>query len=103
VLGDRDGSTCAVEFRRMVESTLRRMGYDVRINDPYKGVELVRRFGRPEIGRHSIQIEVNRRLYMNEETLERTDGFAQLKRDIDTLVKAIVGYASDQLLAVAAD
>jgi N-formylglutamate amidohydrolase len=103
VLGDRDGATCAAEFRNMVQGTLERMGYDVRINDPYKGVELVRRFGQPRVGRHSLQIEVNRRLYMNEETLERTPGFAKLRSDIDALVAAIAAYANDQLTAAAAD
>jgi len=103
VLGDRDGTTCAIGFRRMIQGTLERMGYDVRINDPYKGVELVRRFGHPRKGWHSIQIEVNRRLYMNEETLEKNAGFAKLKRDIDQLVKAVAAYAGDQLTAAAAD
>lgn len=103
VLGDRDGSTCSLEFRTVVQRTLERMGYDVRINDPYKGVELVRRFGQPRHGRHSLQIEVNRRLYMDEETLERSAGFAKLKQDIDTLISAITAYASDQLTAAAAD
>jgi N-formylglutamate amidohydrolase len=103
VLGDRDGATCAAGFRRMVQNTLQRLGYNVRINDPYKGVELVKRFGRPQEGRHSLQIEINRRLYMNEETLERTAGFARLKRDIDHLIAAIAAYAGDQLTAAAAD
>ena len=103
VLGDRDGTTCALAFRRMIQGTLERMGYDVRVNDPYKGVELVRRFGHPRKDWHSIQIEVNRRLYMNEDTLERSGNFARLKRDIDSLVAAISAYARDQLTAAAAD
>lgn len=103
VLGDRDGTTCGIGFRRLVQGVLQRLGYDVRINDPYKGVELVRRFGQPHLGRHSLQIEVNRRLYMNEDTLERNAGFDRLKRDIDILVAAIAAYARDQLMAAAAD
>jgi N-formylglutamate deformylase len=103
VLGDRDGTTCGIGFRRLVQGTLERLGYDVRINDPYKGVELVRRFGRPGLGQHSLQIEVNRRLYMNEETLAPNEGYARLKRDLDILVVAITAYARDQLTAAAAD
>jgi N-formylglutamate deformylase len=103
VLGDRDGTTCGIGFRRLVQGTLQRMGYDVRINDPYKGVELVRRFGQPHLGRHSLQIEVNRRLYMNEDTLEPNAGFERLKHDIGILVVAIAAYARDQLMAAAAD
>ena len=36
------------------------LGYSVAINDPYKGVEIVRKHGRPAEGRHSLQIELNR-------------------------------------------
>ncbi|MEP6998050.1 MAG: N-formylglutamate amidohydrolase, partial [Betaproteobacteria bacterium] len=82
VLGDRDATTCAPEFTAFVAATLAAIGYDVAINDPYKGVELVRKFGRPQEGRHSLQIEINRRLYMNEETLDKHAGFAVLRRNL---------------------
>jgi len=92
VLGDRDGTTCAPEFTDFVAATLSAMGYRVAINDPYKGVELVRKFGRPDQRRHSLQIEINRRLYMNEETLARLDGFEPLRRDLDRLVGALRAF-----------
>lgn len=34
---------------------------------------------------HSVMIEVNKCLYMDELTLEKTDGFDQLKADIQSL------------------
>src|SRR3546814_9535152 len=74
VLGDRDGSTSDPAFREFVAAWLRERGYDVSINDPYKGVELVRAFGRPADGRHSLQIEINRKLYMDETTLRPSAG-----------------------------
>jgi N-formylglutamate amidohydrolase len=92
VLGDRDGTTCAPEFTAFVARTLAGMGYEVAINDPYKGVELVRRHGRPAERRHSLQIEVNRRLYMDEGTLERTAGFAALQADLTRLAEALADY-----------
>ena len=39
-------------------------------------VELVRAFSDPAGGRHSLQVEVNRRLYMDERTRAKTAGFA---------------------------
>ena len=92
VLGDRDGTTCEPEYTAFVARTLSDMGYDVAINDPYKGVELVRKHGRPPERRHSLQIEVNRRLYMNEATLERTAGFDALQADLTRLVEALGDY-----------
>jgi N-formylglutamate amidohydrolase len=96
VLGDRDGTTCAPELTRFVEKFLRKRGYDVRVNDPYKGVELIRRHGRPKENRHSLQIEVNRKLYMDEERFERNANFAKLKADIDALVAALAGFAREK-------
>lgn len=92
VLGDRDATTCAPEFTAFVAASLAAMGYEVAINDPYKGVELVRKFGRPHERRHSLQIEINRRLYMNEETLDKLDGFETLRRNLDRLLDALRGF-----------
>ena len=74
-LGDREGSTCEKEFTEFVRDTLTAMGYQVTVNDPYKGVELVRRYSSPRDGRHSLQIEINRALYMDERTVTRAQGF----------------------------
>jgi len=92
VLGDRDGTTCAPEFTALVARTLEGLGYSVAINDPYKGVEIVRRYGRPGERRHSLQIELNRRLYMDEATLEPTRGYAKLEADLERLVAAVAAY-----------
>jgi N-formylglutamate amidohydrolase len=97
VLGDRDGTTAAPEFRRFVAEWLREKGYEVAENDPYKGVELVRVFGRPGQGRHSLQIEVNRKLYMDETTLRPGPGYARLQNDLRDLVAALVAWAGPQL------
>ena len=92
VLGDRDGTTCAREFTALVADTLASFGYSVAINDPYKGVEIVRRYGRPAECRHSLQIEINRRLYMDETTLEPTAGYANLEADLARLLAVVSGY-----------
>jgi len=99
VLGDRDGSTCAPELTTFVRDFLTKRGYDVRINDPYKGVELVRRHGRPRDNRHSLQIEVNRKLYMDEERFERNANFPRLKSDLDALVGALATFVRERARA----
>ena len=92
VLGDRDGTTCAPEFTALVADAIRGLGYSVAINDPYKGVEIVRRHGRPAAGRHSLQIELNRRLYMDEATLEPNTHYPELEADLERLVAAVASY-----------
>jgi N-formylglutamate deformylase len=97
VLGDRDGSTCDARFTEFVRATLTAMGYQVRVNDPYKGVELVRAYSDPTAGRHSLQVEINKRLYMNESARTRNGGFARLQRDLAELVTAVADFAERQL------
>ena len=92
-LGDRDGSSAGREFTRFVAGTVRDLGYHVEINDPYKGVELVRRYSDPAMERHSVQIEVNRALYMDERLVTRHEGFRNLRADMDRLIGRIAAYA----------
>jgi len=94
VLGDRDGTTCEAAFTQFVARTLEEMGYVVKLNDPYKGVELVRAFADPAAGRHSLQVEVNRRLYMDERTREKGPGFEKLRANLARLLQAVAQYAA---------
>jgi N-formylglutamate amidohydrolase len=96
VLGDRDGTTCEAAFTALVAEALRAMGYAVKINDPYKGVELVRAFSDPAAGRHSLQLEVNRRLYMDEASREKTPGFEALRHDMGRLLDTVAAYAAER-------
>ena len=89
VLGDRDGSTCMPSFTDFVRDYLAAAGLDVRVNDPFKGVELVRAYSNPAAGRHSLQIEINKRLYLDVDTLNRHDGFNRLQSLLLGLVDAI--------------
>lgn len=102
VLGNRDGTSCSPDFLETVRNILRNMGYRVAVNDPYKGVDLVRRYADPAAGRHSLQIEISKALYFNERTLEKSKDFKAVKRDIDTLcreIAACVARAGQETLA----
>ena len=93
VLGDRRGTTCAPEFTELVRGTLAGLGYDVRLNDPYNGAELVVAYSAPAAGRHSLQIEIKRALYMDEDTIARNAGFQRLKSDLTRLIAVICDFA----------
>ena len=90
VVGDRDGSTASPALSQRISAHLTALGYRVAYNHPYKGVELVRRHSDPAAQRHSIQLEINRKLYMNEDTLELTAGFDTLKADLQSLVEMLL-------------
>lgn len=93
VLGDRDGSTCAPAFTDAVAAFLRGRGYSVAVNDPYKGVELVRAHSDPAAGRHSLQIEINRRLYMNETSFAKSADYAATKATVAALMAMLAAFA----------
>lgn len=99
VLGDRDGTTCGPELRETIRDFLVDQGYSVKINAPYKGVELIRRHGRPSEGRHSIQVEVNRALIIDEEAVEKIARFDAVRSDLTALATIL---ASKSLAAAAA-
>jgi N-formylglutamate amidohydrolase len=96
VLGDRDQTTCDPAFTEFVRQALSSMGYAVKVNDPYKGVELVRAYSDPARGRHSLQVEINKRLYMDEERCVPNEGYATLQRNLTTLVEAIREFIRDR-------
>ena len=103
VLGDLCGKSSDTSFTRQVGDMLQEMGYSVALNDPYKGMEILKRYGRPMRGQHALQLEINRQLYMNEQTLEKHDGFDRLKADLtlffQTLATNLLRDIPDRLAA----
>ncbi len=89
VLGDRDGTTCSAEVTHFVRDQLAAHGYSVKINDPFKGVELVRAYSNPAAGRHSLQLEINKRIYMDQKTGLKIDHFAVLQRQLMDMLRAM--------------
>ncbi len=94
VLGDHDGTSCEPEFTRFVHQTLQDMGYQVTENKPYKGQELTSAYSRPALGFNSLQIEINKKLYMSEATREKNDGFYILRDNLERLIKQVAQYVS---------
>ena len=90
VVGNRDHSTSSPALAQLVCEHLSGRGYDVSLNHPYKGVELVRRYSDPGRHRHSLQIEINRKLYMDEHSLALHEGFEPLKASLRSLVELLL-------------
>ena len=97
VLGDRDGVTCDPALIETIEEFLVGRGYTVARNDPFKGVALIARIGRPDENRHSLQIEVNRKLYMDEDTYEKSSGFNALQESLSRLSAHVAGFVRERI------
>lgn len=93
-IGDLNGKSCSPELSKLVEETFKAHGYRVTSNFHYAGAECVRRHSAPEKGRHSLQIEVNRKLYMDEEKLTRNESFSDLQKAIADVARKIQEFAA---------
>jgi len=93
VISDCDGTSCSAEFRDIVVGAYERAGFKTRVNWPYKGGRVTETYGRPKEGVHSIQVELNRSLYMDEATKQIKPELFEVTKD--KISKALEGvYAS---------
>ena len=99
VLGDGHGSTCAETVVDLAEATLAGFGYVVTRNNPYAGGYTTRHYGRPETGVHTLQIEINRALYMDETAVARGNGLTPLTANMGRLIE-VLADAAPALLAI---
>jgi N-formylglutamate amidohydrolase len=87
VLGDRYGTSCAAVLIDSVQTALEELGYHVARNRPYAGGFITEHYGQPTSSIHVLQIEINRALYMDEETLEPKPQFEAMADDMMAMVE----------------
>ncbi len=97
VLGDNHGEACASGLVDGVEHWLAAQGLRVRRNQPYAGGFTTQRYGRPGVGRHTLQIEINRALYMDEARHTQLPTFGATRRLMTGLLEEIGALATMQL------
>ena len=95
-IGDLEGASADRALVSLIADTLTGLGYRVALNDPYKGAAILRRHGAPAEGVHSVQIEINRALYLDEDAVELTGGFAKLRGDIARLTERLAEAAEQR-------
>jgi N-formylglutamate deformylase len=96
ILSDADGRTASADVTRFIAYTLRGLGMRVAVNDPYKGGNIVRRVGAPTRRVHSVQVELNRALYLDEASVTKTTGFVALARLLEVASREIGVVAAMQ-------
>lgn len=85
ILGDRFGTSCDPALIDRVEMLARDLGFRVERNQPYAGGYITEHYGRPVLGWHALQIEINRALYMDEVRLEPHSGFRQVSEALSSI------------------
>ena len=89
VLGDCHGSACSGRIVEAARGFLSERGFAVALNAPYAGGFTTGHYGRPAAGRHALQIEINRGLYMDERSYRRKAAFAALAAEMAGLIERL--------------
>lgn len=92
VLSDRDGATGDPALMNLMAYHFRDLGYQVALNNPYKGGYLVQAYSDPQNRIYSMQIELNRALYMNEQAFSKKTEYEALKADINNVLQQAANY-----------
>ena len=90
VLGDRFGTSCGSELTRLAAHSLESLGYGVALNKPYAGGYITEHYGRPHKAQHVLQIEINRALYMDESTFEKSPRFEEIRETLESVIRAVI-------------
>ena len=97
VLGDCFGASCAPAITSAIDAYLRAGGANMRRNSPYSGGYVTQHYGRPATGIHVLQLEINRALYVNERSLERSAGFAMVQATMSGLIAMLSDKVAELL------
>lgn len=90
IIGDRHGQSCAPETAAFVERLFKVRGYSVTRNHPYAGGYVTQHYADLENAVETLQIEINRDLYVNPVTRKEKPGYRRLQADLADIVSEII-------------
>ena len=94
VVSDQHGKSASPAYKDLVMRAFQEAGFQVAYNWPYVGGGITKTYGDPDKEFHTIQIELNRSQYMDEDTKQLNQSLlpgiqAQLKQAISTVQNGI--------------
>ena len=96
VVSDRDGTSAEQALTDFAIEAVQDLGYTVALNHPFKGGFITEKYGRPSEGRHSLQIEINRALYLDLDTLKLTPDCAALRMDLARFSQKFAQFVAER-------
>jgi N-formylglutamate deformylase len=79
ILGNRFGASASSAVFDIVEAAFKNEGFIVGRNTPFAGGYITQKFGTPSKGQHVVQVEINRKLYMNEDSITKNAHFEDVR------------------------
>ena len=99
VIGDRHGRSAGPRLVDAAMRAVRSAGLSVARNHPYAGGHTLDRHGRPAFGRHALQIEIDRALYLDAAQREPGPGLAAIRRLLADIAEALLAELCSPALA----
>ncbi|MGE3150830.1 MAG: N-formylglutamate amidohydrolase [Pseudorhodoplanes sp.] len=96
-ISDGGGKTSDKVFLDATVSAFQSEGFTTSVNDPYLGAAAIRLHGKPDANRHSLQIEMNKALYMDEQTLGKGPRFEEIRARLAKVVQRIARSCEETL------
>ena len=103
VLGDRFGAATVPALIEGVEAAFRDAGFTVARNAPFAGAYIVQTYGGPARGRHAVQVEIDRSIYMDEAAVEPHGGFDEVRERLSGVAARICDLMRPRVASVAAE
>lgn len=103
VIGDRFGRSAGVRFVSRLEAAVMATGVPCGRNRPYAGGDITERHGRPSLGIHAIQVELDRSLYLDERLDLPGPGLAATAALVRRLIDVLADEAGAAPIAMAAE
>jgi N-formylglutamate amidohydrolase len=89
VVSDCEGRASSQEFKDAVIDAYTKCGFEVSYNWPYKGGRMTETYGAPAHQKNSLQIELNRKLYMDETTKKKSMDYEITKQRLAKALESI--------------
>ena len=83
------GESCPDEISEKIHSELQKDSYRVEYNRPYAGAFITFNYCQPRKKIYTVQLEINRSVYMNEQNYEKNEQF-----------QSVASHVSDSLVAL---
>lgn len=98
IIGDLHGQSCNRYVSETIYNYLESNGFSVRLNQPYAGGAITRKYQTPQLGLHTVQIEINRGLYMDEKHIQKITNFGNLQNILGGLSQKIIDIKPEYLI-----
>lgn len=97
VLGDRFGASAGGAIMDQVEAAFTAAGFNVARNAPFAGAYVTQAYGRPSRNQHTIQVEIDRSLYMNERLIRPNGDFEATQKRLRAVIKDVAAIGQLQV------